>query len=415
MLLTLPDEILLKILRCVQRLPHFLECTTKRDVLSCRLVCRRLSRIGEDIVFEDIILAPSRSGFQPVLGLSNSSLRHKVKKLRCFFEIFDPQLTTSIDLFTAEIERRNTQQFCSVEILDEDVRQDFEAYQEGFHWQTLLEQSVLDTPVFGRALNRLENLSSISLSQIYTHSIHNEPDIGEDNPSDVIQSPAGHMIFEALVDALVQCGRHIEDLTLGYLDEDRFPSTDDSGLVGIIQRLNPESYPKYRQAFGKLKRLTIVLPWTMGEYEELNYSGLSALIRSAPALECLCLTSECLSLDFLPVDFLLSIRAPNLSTLVLHNAMFQEPTDLLVLLQMHAATLRVLDLSDIILERDSWQTVLFKTRSFLRLQSCTIRDLFVGNDGTGEAICPPEELCQFYQAVEDFVCRKSDENPFQLL
>ncbi|KAI0818418.1 hypothetical protein GGR55DRAFT_76562 [Xylaria sp. FL0064] len=343
MLLTLPDEILLKILWCVRRLPHFLGYTMKRDILSCRLVCRRLSRVGEDIVFEDIILAPDRRGFQAFLDLSSSSLRHKLRDLRCFFEVFDPRLTTSIDLFAAEVKRLQPRRFSSTMISDgsEDLRSDFEAYLEGVCRQTLLEQGMSDTPIFALALSRLENLQSVTLSQTYEHSRHNEPDIGEYEPPDVTLSPVGHKFFEALIDALSQRQGHIEDLTLGCLSEEYYPSMDAPSLVGVIRRLNPASYRRYQEAFRNLKRLAIALPWTMGENKELNYSGLSAPIRSATALEGLCLTFDCETLDFLPIDFILSIHAPNLSTLILENVTFQEPRHLLVLLRVHASNLAI--------------------------------------------------------------------------
>ncbi|KAI1358032.1 hypothetical protein F5Y08DRAFT_130934 [Xylaria arbuscula] len=272
-----------------------------------------------------------------------------------------------------------------------------------------------DTPIFALALSRLENLRSVTLSQTYEHSRHNEPDIGEYEPPDVTLSPVGHKFFEALIDALSQRQGHIEDLTLGCLSEEYYPSMDAPGLVGVIQRLNPASYRRYQQAFRNLKRLAIALPWTMGENKELNYSGLSALIRSATALEGLCLTFDCETLDFLPIDFILSIHAPNLSTLILENVTFQEPRHLLVLLRVHAATLRYLHLSCLVLELGSWQRVLFEMRSFLSLESCTIGGFCVGTEGTSEDICPTEQSCQFYQAVEAFVCRKIDEDPFQLL
>ncbi|KAI1291204.1 hypothetical protein F5Y03DRAFT_44899 [Xylaria venustula] len=407
-------EILLEIL-------NILRCTTKCDVLSCRLVCKRLSRVGEDIVFEDIILAPDQHGFQALLDLSNSPLRYKVKMLYCYFEVFDAQMATSLDLFAAKINQREVQEFWwaktshDLENRHQILERDFKIYQQGFYWQTLLEGGMYNTPVFAAALNRLENLRGISLSQSYAHSAHNEPDIGDDVLPDVTISPVAHAIFEALVEALLQCQGHIQELTLGYFPEEETRSTYDWGLVGMIQSLDPASYPRYQQAFGKLKRLTTVLPWTMGEDEELNYSGLSTLIRSAQSLESLCLTSLYQSLDSFPIDFLRSLHVPKLTTLILCNATFKEPTDLLALLWMHAETLQNVDFSFLVLEHDSWKMVFSKMRSVLSLESCAMQGLCVRNDGIDEEICLAEQSCLFYQTAENFIRRKTEDDPFYLL
>ncbi|RWA10989.1 hypothetical protein EKO27_g4131 [Xylaria grammica] len=399
MLLTLPDEILLKILNC---LFGFLSYIRGPDVFACRLVCRRLSRIGEDIIFKDIVLAADHCGLRSLLDLSSSSLRHRVKKLRFRFEVFDPQLATSLARFAAKVRQAN-----GWEIGDdfEDLREYFEEYRECFHAQTLFEQGMMNTPVLALALNRLENLRSIRLSQRYGNALEKEPDLEEDESPDVIQSPVGHTIFKALVDALAQCQGYIEDLELG---EDPY----DNGLVGLIQRLDPVSDPRYQQVFGNLKRLTIALPWTMGPNKKLNYSGLSMLIGCPRALEVLCLTFPCRSRDPLPPYFLRSIHQPNLSTLVLRNVAFQEPTHLLVFLQAHATTLRKLEIRRLILEQGSWETAVRGMRSVLRLESCSVGSLYIKKDGIDS---PLEGSSLFYPAVGAFIRREFDDDPFKLL
>ncbi|KAK7938134.1 uncharacterized protein PG986_015002 [Apiospora aurea] len=93
MLLGLPDELLLMILRLVD------EGEKSDDISACRFVCKKLARIAEPIAFWRIITYPSEGGCSRLLRLSESPLRRHVTNLFWFFEGFDANLAVSLGMF----------------------------------------------------------------------------------------------------------------------------------------------------------------------------------------------------------------------------------------------------------------------------------------------------------------------------
>ncbi|KAI0389052.1 hypothetical protein F5Y17DRAFT_450509 [Xylariaceae sp. FL0594] len=373
MLLSLPDEILLKILKLLRQPPYGYYSTTKHDVLSCRLACRRLSRIGDDIVFEDILLTPDATSRQAFVELSCSPLSQKIKTLHCYYEVFDQQLATLFDKRTV----------------------------------------VSSTPTF--ILNQLKNLRRITLLQSCAYGVDNEDGLFANNPSDLTKSPVAYSIFEHVVGALSQSGPHIEQLTVGYFDEQDCPNPDDFGLVSTMPNPRPMSYPKYEQAFGHLRRLRISLPRTMADDENLDYTGLSTLISAATTLEDLYLCSSFQSRLAFPINFLRSNHISKLTTIVLENFLFKESADLLTFLRMHATTLHHLGLFSLVLERGAWEDAIIGIRDWLSVQSCSVQELLVRNDGNDEDICATQISHSFYKALGSFIEGKVNAHPFHSL
>ena len=64
-MLQLPDEVLLKILGYLYYIDHeFCMYGKKADLLACRLACRRLADIGQNLAFEHITFVQDEEDYQ---------------------------------------------------------------------------------------------------------------------------------------------------------------------------------------------------------------------------------------------------------------------------------------------------------------------------------------------------------------
>lgn len=98
--LRLPDEILLAILETLHSISNDLKLYgVKNDLLSVRLVCQRLARIGEPLAFKYIVLVQDKEGIERLFKLSRSLLCQHVQHLICCFEDYMAELALDIGTF----------------------------------------------------------------------------------------------------------------------------------------------------------------------------------------------------------------------------------------------------------------------------------------------------------------------------
>ena len=89
-ILYLPDEILLNIFYLLYYIDdNFNIYGNKNDLLTSRLVCKRLGIIGESLSFEHITFINDIEGYKRLLLLSQSTAANSVRRLSCRFQAFD--------------------------------------------------------------------------------------------------------------------------------------------------------------------------------------------------------------------------------------------------------------------------------------------------------------------------------------
>ena len=154
----------------------------------------------------------------------------------------------------------------------------------------------------------------------------------------------------------------------------------------------------------------------------MNFGGLSAFISSLPMLQQLVFSgSHAFPTKFLPV-FLSSLRVPRLEEVDISNGAFKCPKSLSTFFSYHSESLQRVGLADVVLDGGSWEEVFLKMREALRLRSSAIR----GNFYSGDTLClRSADIGQRSshidypllpsRAIEDFVERRSDVEPFCLL
>lgn len=359
-LLSLPDEILLMIFGNLYHVGHSShQQSPKKDVLSSRLVCRRMAGIGQELAFEHIDFLQDEKGIKRLLELSKSPLCRLVKRLSCYFEALDSRRASSVDAF------RTWLRLDAFRTLEE-VQEMFEAYCRESQYQCLLNRIGLDVAI---PLGQFQSLRAVEMG-VWRSRWYDA--MSDDEFDRLCASSTGHRFFEAFTSSLARAGHHIEDLTLGYFHRDTSSSSDPSTL-SIIQGLDP-AHQVYLQAFGRLRRLKIALPMIGedGHVHRLNFRGLSTFIQSAVSLEELWL-SFCEMEDTSPVpsQFLRSLEIPHLRALVLNFAMVKASA-LLTFLRRHATTLKSIELSCIDLRRGSWEALCLGMREILTLESSSI-------------------------------------------
>ena len=402
-MLRLSDEVLLLILECLYYVDgDFCIHGEKDDLLASRATCRRFAHLGQGLAFKHITFVQDEEGYKRLLELSRSPyVCQRVQHLTCYFADFEAGRTRTKLAKSRGINRRSWTR--------EEFNDMYEEYCRARQHQELLEDGNLDIASLAAALPRFRRLRSIKI-------LRDLNDLDEDwsmLESSFTYSKAGRRFFDATACALSVSGLGIEELSLGSFDEDS-PS-----LLGVIQNLAPAKLRLYQQAFGSLKRLALKLPWVVydksgGPNHDLNCAGISALIQSAPLLEELRLGVDMYGSEPLPADLLESLKLPRLRTLGLHSVLFQDPVCLIDFLSKHAATLKRVELWALNLQA-FWESVFIGMRDILTLDS-----IYIGHNGCQWIEMEPwwtESGPEFLNGreIENFVQRKTDVNPFDLL
>ncbi|KAI1845574.1 hypothetical protein JX265_014076 [Neoarthrinium moseri] len=373
----LPDEILLLIANEVA-------C---HDIKPWRRVCKRFSRIGG---FGRLVVSPYKSGLDGLAHLSSSHLRWYVTEIDWHFEVFTPE--SSIP---------------SPQSSDWEFQEAFAIFQKAICVQERFTQEMQRTAVLANILGCFENLHSLSLTHVDTHTLWDYTGGNHDPTSslDAEKHSIGHQVFEALVAALSCCQGKIQKLVLGKGWQLR-----GQGFASIIQGLSSES-SRYDNPFGHVRDLELALPSDMKGSNQLNFPGVFALIQSMTELENFTLLFDgFIARDSIPEKLLASTHIPKLEKLHVDAAKFRHHTELLEFLSRHASTLRFLTLHSIVLEDGSWENLLVGLRSKLFLDSFDIFNNQIETDG----VLGPLQGDMFYIAAVAFVLSKSERNPFEV-
>jgi hypothetical protein len=168
----------------------------------------------------------------------------------------------------------------------------------------------------------------------------------------------------------------------------------------------------YHEAFSQLERLDIKLSWVESHFTQLNYHGLSSLIQAAPLRELRLVTSS--SSPVPPDAFLAVLGASRLRVLELEGVRFNSPSGLLQLLHGLASTLEIVRFHNLGIEHGSWETVLLEMRSAFNLKICKMGMLLWKGNNIELGMCFGDRGIP-KNAVNEFVQRKSDINPFDLV
>lgn len=393
-MLRLPDEILLRTLKCV----YYID---KTSLLACRIVCRKLADIGQGLAFEHLTFTQDEIGYQRLLDVSKSpELCKRVECLTCYFEDFDTEAASTPEKFRTfqKLDRKN----CTLQ----ELHKAYEEYCRGRQYQDLLEDSFLDIASLTAALFRFQRLRSVNIRQYFSHRSVPSAKLLEPYAYKLYPfaySLVGLRFFKAITSALCVSGVSIEDLTLG---------SNGPSLIGIIQGLTPTMHSLYGQAFGNVRRLNILLPGFLDTEDELNLSGISALIHSAPLLEELRLEFDTHSAKTLAPSFLASLKCPRLRTFELSWAVIRDPLCLVQFLVKHAASLKSVDFTTLTIRTGSWQTVFIGMRDSLTLESISMQGEFRQDEFPG---IYPNRSKHGGRAIEDFIQRNTIEDPFDLL
>jgi hypothetical protein len=296
--------------------------------------------------------------------------------------------------------------FCTLE----EVQEMFEAYCRESQYQCLLNRIGLDVAV---PLGRFQSLRAVEMGA-WRSRWYNA--MSDDEFDRLCASSTGHRFFEAFTNSLAKAGHHIEDLTLGHFHRDDTSDSSDPSTLSIIQGLDP-ARQVYQQVFGRLRRLKIALPMIGedGHVHRLNFRGLSTFIQSAVSLEELWLSFyEIEDTSPVPSQFLRSLNIPYLRTLVLNSVMVKASA-LLTFLRRHAATLKSIELSCIDLRRGSWEALCLRMRDILTLESSSICGFGMYDRIMGYHTLAYELEYRLDRTINDFVQRRTDVNPFDLL
>lgn len=349
-MLHLPNEILIHVLELLhyvdeEWLPH----GDKEDLLSARLVCRRLAHIGASLAFRHITFFPDEEGFTRLHALSLSDHRLKVNMINYTFEDFrdDDLSADEFDLYLRENARGRQSRWTS-------TLETYEEYRAAQQYQSDMQDSHLDVAHLTSAFALLENLQSIHISQEFTE--RSGPWCGEegilDGYLDFLDLPTSHRVLGTIVAALIATGRRVTSLTLVSVDEFGFYP-----LIGLIEELNFSNAIVHREAFSHLKILTILLPHDgedtdMDEEEEerhIDLNGLSVFINSLPALEELVFPGDAWRPRRFLQNFLRRLQVKRLLSIDIRGAAFADPSMLIDFLLRHSDSLLRIRLHDLIL------------------------------------------------------------------
>jgi len=394
--LHLPNEVLVIILGNLYLFSEHLDIYgDKADIFSIRLVCKRLAELGTSLAFKSVKFVQHKEGFQRLLEFSRSSFHKYVRRLVCSCCDYSQHLTTNIRIFTNEFNLTN---------LKKSIREElFQKYCLGRRFQESLEANDLDITNLASAIHQFKRLRSVEIIQDWSPKWYEKLEDAELN--NFAASPTIHRLFEAVASALASSEANIEALTLGTRHRDIPP------LLGIFHGLSPKKFRLYETAFRSVKILNLRLSWWEPDHNNINFEGISALIRSSPLEELYLKMSTGAAL---PRSFLHSLELPCLKILKLTRVPFRKPSDLLQFLYKYSATLKIVEFRDLSLEKGSWVTVFTGMRNNLVLDRCSLRPTFwVGTSFEfGKQYRKPGFS---HQMISDFVRRKTDVNPFSQL
>ncbi|KAH6672613.1 hypothetical protein B0J14DRAFT_655484 [Halenospora varia] len=405
-MLRLSDEILLTILKYLYYLdPNFVRWGQKEDLLATRAACRRLANIGTSLAFEHVTLIHGERNYATFLQMSRSPhLCQSVRRLTFTFESFEVDPTPEQFEYSRGIYKDSDQH------TPEELNELYKTYCHGCEHQKHIEESNVDIASLAAAIPQYRTLRSVRVLE----------DLGSRSEDWFVYDDRGYTgtgprLFGAITSALYVSGLEIEELHLGSL------GSDARALIGIVQELSSLALLPYPRVFGRLRRLVMILPWTV-DAGQVDYYGVLELIQSAAlALEELVLRSDNLG-DALPAEFFESLSLPHLQVLTLELLEIQSPLHLMQFFRKHAHTLKVVELCSINLEsgfgsnlesnlESSWELIFVEMRSCLNLESIRLSDLM---DSGREILAGRNYRVVNMWAIEDFIQRQTDDNPFEL-
>jgi hypothetical protein len=182
-------------------------------------------------------------------------------------------------------------------------------------------------------------------------------------------------------------------------------------LRGVIQGLALSRTNSYRQAYGSLKKLKILLPGIDYGRDGVNFAGISILIQSVPLLEELELEVEMCGTETVPDDFFQSLILPNLQLLTLDFIRLESPAGLIRFFRNHMSTLRKVDFGSLLLETGSWETVVTEMKELRNLSSVKW-DSVDESEWDDRQFGPDTGIA--LPLLEDYILGKTDTNPFDL-
>ncbi len=279
----------------------------------------------------------------------------------------------------------------------------------------------LDVAHLSIAFSLLENLQSIRISQIITD--RSDPWFGkylsELDCLEFLELPTSFRVLGTIAASLCAADAKLETLTLmssPHKGLDHWP------LTGLIQGLNLSKAALYGEAFSHLTALKVFLP-TSNVEGGINVEGLSDFICSLPALsELVFMGSKYLDADLLLPDLHSSSR---LQSIEMCHLRFDSPSNLSDFFSRHSESLRRVKIHDVVLRDGSWEDVFSRMRETLNLVSSEMVGGFYAS-GERNTLGRSLEICYSlayhngklvlpYRSIEDFVERRTDVGPFDLL
>lgn len=204
-LLYLPDDILLIILHNIYAVgKDGEEYGNKNHLLSVRLVCKHLAKIGQRSAFEKITFIQDKIGLRNLDRLSDSPYHKDIIHLTCVFQDYNPDLT-NIAAFRDRFKLRSITQWKQKEL--------FQEYCRGQRHCNFLEHTNTDISILAKALLRLSNLHSIKVLQDWTGEWYKQLEDTELNQFAL--SPAAYRLFEAIITTLGLSETKLYKLVLG--------------------------------------------------------------------------------------------------------------------------------------------------------------------------------------------------------
>ncbi|OAQ60193.1 hypothetical protein VFPPC_10621 [Pochonia chlamydosporia 170] len=388
-LLDLSNEILLIIL-------EVLYSKHKNYVLALRKVCKRFALLGERLAFRRIEFTLSPKDFYTLRDLSRSYLRNNVKEIVFAFDDYNAEVSTDLTAFVSWFRLRT--------IPLRDQLEMFERYCSFKKTSILLQQNNKGFESLAETIRQFTNLQSVKMVQDWSSDWYQKLDGEEFN--ELALSPTGVRLFEVVVYALASPTLNVKELILGEIFQGSPP------LLGIIQSLRPLTTSNYDKAFSCLEKLDVKLSWVESCFTPLNYEGLSSLIQAAPLCELRLVASPFAPTP--PDAFLVVLGASPLRVLELEGVRFKDPSSFLRLLHGLRPTLKDVRFHNLGIDHGSWETVLIEMRSAFELKSCTMGMLLWKGNTIELGMCFGEKGIP-RNAVDEFVQRQSDLNPFDLI
>lgn len=413
-MLRLPNETLVYILQDLYHVSdNFQRHGNKGDLLSIRTVCKRLADVGAHLAFRHITLKHQTQSYQKILAFSESAHKGKVRYITYSFEDFEDECIPREE-FSDYITQHAplSEGHFSVAELDQ-LQRDYCCRQSDMCY---LESTGLDTACLTVILPRLISLRSICISQCFDNlSWLKYEEAVHDSYMPFLELSSGLRVFDNVIVALSTTHTSLTGLSVRSHQD----NIDELPLTGIIQSLNIGRSVLYKSAFNQLKSFSISIP-QFTEQGSLNYDGLLLLLDSMPSLETLKVSSISRQNAELSSKFLQLLTIPNLHTVEIYNGYFPCPSDLNTFFSRHSHTLKRVQLRNITLFEGSWETVISFMRESLLLGSTNMAGDFSINGNWVDVEIYPEmqkhgRRVLPFEAMESFIERRSNVNPFELL